>query len=306
MRKRVALPLGAVIATVALAAVAFFWATGTSELAASDLPDHEPDAEHGEYVFWAAGCASCHSEPEDDDKTLLTGGLELETPYGVFRVPNISPDPDHGIGDWSQAQFVNAVMNGVSPGGRHYYPSFPYGTYHRMRVEDVIDLKAFLDTLQPSANEVAGHNLGFPYNFRRGIGLWKWRYLDDSWMTDELPADPAVERGRYLVEAMGHCGECHTPRDGAGGLIRSLWLAGAPNPEGDGRVPNITPHPDGIESWSAGDIAYALETGLTPEFDSLGGSMAAVVRNTSHLTSEDRDAIAAYLKAIPPRADDGE
>lgn len=304
MRIGHALSLGAV-AIAAVAAVAFVWMTRTTALSASGLPQHTPDPANGEYVFWASGCASCHAARKSEDLTLLTGGLELETPYGVFRVPNISPDPEHGIGGWSEAEFVNAVMNGASPDGRHYYPSFPYGSYHNMRVEDVVDLKAFLDTLPPSSNEVAGHDLRFPYNFRRGIGLWKLRYLGRAPMVEGLPDNPAVRRGRYLVEATGHCGECHTPRDGAGGLRRSQWLAGAPNPDGEGRVPNITPHPDGIAAWSETDIAYALETGFTPDFDSLGGSMAAVVRNLSQLTDEDRRAIAAYLKAVPPLADDG-
>ncbi len=298
--------LSAVIAIAAVAAVAFFWVTSASTLEASDLPDHQPDVKHGEYVFWAAGCTSCHAKPKGDDPTLLSGGAELETPYGVFRVPNISPDPEHGIGGWSMAQFVNAVMNGTAPGGEHLYPAFPYASYHRMQVEDVMDLKGFLDTLPPSDNDVGPSVLGFPYNIRRGIGLWKWRYLGQGPIVKDLPDEPGVGRGQYLAEAVAHCGECHTPRDGAGGMIKALWLAGAPNPEGKGRVPNITPSPDGIKDWSKADISYALQSGFTPDFDSLGGSMAEVVRNLSHLTDEDRNAIADYLKAIPALSDTGE
>ncbi|ESR24845.1 c-type cytochrome [Lutibaculum baratangense] len=296
---RALLALAAV--AVVIAAAALFWLSRPVSVAAEDLPGHQPDPANGEFVFWASGCASCHIAPGSDQRTLLAGGVELETPYGVFRAPNISPDPEHGIGGWSMAQFVSAVKYGTAPDGHHYYPAFPYASYHKMRVEDVMDLKAFLDTLEPSDNDVAGNVLSFPYNIRRGLGLWKLRYLSEDPVVEDLPDDPAVRHGQYLVEAMGHCGECHTARDGAGGMLPSIWLAGAPNPEGEGMVPNITPHPQGLADWSEGDIAYALETGLTPEFDSLGGSMAEVVRNQSRLADDDRRAIAAYLKAIPAR-----
>ncbi len=269
-----------------------------------NLPDHRGNAESGERIFWAGGCASCHASPvngkraKGDDKLLLGGGLELETDYGVFRVPNISAHPDDGIGRWSLLEFVNAMQRGVSPDGRHYYPSFPYTSYARMPVEDVMDLKAFLDTLPPVEGRIEPHSLGFPWSIRRGLGIWKRRYLDTGPLT-AVAAATLVDRGRVLVEGAGHCGECHTPRDRFGGLVRDRWLAGAPNPEGKGRVPNITPGGKNIAKWSAADIAYYLESGFTPEFDTVGGSMVAVQENMSKLDAEDREAIAAYLKALP-------
>jgi mono/diheme cytochrome c family protein len=145
---------------------------------------------------------------------------------------------------------------------------------------------------------VAPHTLGFPWSIRRGIGAWKRRYLDTEPMPPVASPTP-VERGRRLVEGAGHCGECHTPRDRFGGLIRARWLAGAPNPDGKGRVPNITPGGDDISAWSAADIAYYLESGFTPDFDTVGGPMVAVQENMAKLTDEDRAAIAAYLKALP-------
>jgi mono/diheme cytochrome c family protein len=296
--------LRALAAVVAVAIAAAWWLTRPQSLAAADLPDHDPDPVAGERVFWAGGCASCHATPVDgrrakgDDKLLLGGGLELDTPYGVFRVPNISSHPDHGIGAWPPVDFVNAMQRGVSPDGRHYYPSFPYTSYARMPVEDVLDLKAFLDTLPPVEGRVAGHSLGFPWSIRRGLGAWKRRYLDVGAMTAGTSETP-VDRGRLLVEGAGHCGECHTPRDRFGGLRRDRWLAGAPNPEGEGRVPNITPGGKNISAWSTADIAYYLESGFTPEFDTVGGSMVAVQENISRLSSQDREAIAAYLKALP-------
>lgn len=296
--------LRTLVVLIAMAFLAAWWLTQPQTITEDDLPDHEPDPVAGERVFWAGGCASCHARPVDgkrargDAKLLLGGGMELDTDYGVFRVPNISSHPDDGIGRWTQVHFVNAMQRGVSPDGRHYYPSFPYTSYARMPVEDVMDLRAFLATLPPVAGRVDSHSLGFPWSIRRGIGAWKRRYLDTEPVMPGAPETP-VERGRLLVEGAGHCGECHTPRDRLGGLMRDRWLAGAPNPEGAGRVPNITPGGGDISQWSAADIAYYLESGFTPEFDTVGGSMVAVQENTAKLSGEDRAAIAAYLKALP-------
>ena len=296
--------LRAIAALTAIAFAAGWWLTRPLTIAPEDLPDHEPDPIAGERVFWAGGCASCHASPVDgkrakgDDKLLLGGGLELDTPYGVFRVPNISSHPEDGIGAWALVDFVNAMQRGVSPDGLHYYPSFPYTSYARMPVADVMDLKAFLDSLPPVAGRVAPHDLGFPWSVRRGIGAWKRKYLDVAPIVPD-GSSKLVERGRQLVEGAGHCGECHTPRDRFGGLLRDRWLAGAQNPEGEGRVPNITPGGKNISGWSAADIAYYLESGFTPEFDTVGGSMVAVQENLSKLSGEDREAIAAYLKALP-------
>ncbi len=282
-----------------------WWVTSPQVIAEGELPDHRPDPVAGERIFWAGGCASCHATPvngkraKGQDKLRLGGGLELDTPYGIFRVPNISPHSTDGIGDWSMIEFVNAMQRGVSPDGRHYYPSFPYASYARMAVADVMDLKAFLDTVPVTDGSVEQHALGFPWNMRRGIGLWKRRYLDSAWVVGIESASAEIERGRDLVEGAGHCGECHTSRDRFGGLLTDRWLAGAPNPEGRGRIPNITPAGKNTNDWSAGDIAYYLESGFTPDFDTVGGSMVAVQENMAMLPKTDREAIAAYLKSIP-------
>ena len=294
------------LALAVIAACAGWWLTRPLKLAPDALPDYTPDPVAGERQFWAGGCASCHASPVDgkrargDDKLSLGGGLELETPFGVFRVPNVSPHPDDGIGGWSMLDFVNAMQRGVAPDGRHYYPSFPYTSYAKMPVRDVMDLKAYIDTLPPVPGRIEDHSLGFPWSIRRGLGLWKRRYLDTERFVEVGAADDPVARGRLLVEGAGHCGECHTPRDSFGGMDRSRWLAGGPDPEGKGRVPNITPAGKNLADWSAGDIAYYLESGFTPEFDTVGGTMVAVQENMAQLEKADRDAIAAYLKAIPP------
>ncbi len=277
--------------------------TAPETVAEADLPDHTPDPGHGERVFLTGGCTSCHadSDAEGDDKLILTGGLAFATEFGTFHAPNISPDPDHGIGGWTMAEFVSAMKHGTSPGGSHYYPAFPYTSYTRMAVTDIMDLKAFMDTLPATDNIPPAHEVGFPFNIRRSLGGWKLLNMSDAWVAS--PTDPKALRGREIVEGAGHCSECHTPRNAIGGLLKDHWLAGGPNPDGEGRIPNITPSEDGIGSWTEDDIAYYLETGFTPDFDSVGSSMADVVDNMSKLPAEDREAIAAYLKAIPALPD---
>jgi mono/diheme cytochrome c family protein len=295
-----------VVAAILVAAgIGAWWITEPKPVAADSLPDLVPDAAAGELVFWAGGCASCHATPvngkraKGDDKLLLGGGLELDTPYGVFRVPNISSHDEDGIGNWTMIEFVNAMQHGVSPDNRHYYPSFPYTSYAKMAVGDLLDLRAYLDALPPVAGVVDEHTLEFPWTIRRGIGAWKLRYLDVEPALTVAAGNATIQRGRELVEGAGHCGECHTPRDRLGGLVKHRWLGGAPNPEGRGRVPNITPGGKNTSDWSAGDIAYYLESGFTPEYDTVGGSMVAVQENMAMLPKTDREAIAAYLKAIP-------
>ena len=279
-----------VLLLLVLAALWFF--SRPNPIAANAMPAHTPDLANGEMVFYAAGCAACHGEN-------LAGGLEMVTERGVFRVPNITPNPESGIGRWSRVDFVNAMQRGVSPQGKHYYPAFPYTSYARMRIEDILDLKAYLESFPPLENNVAGHDLRFPFSIRRGVGFWKRRYLDPDPVVEADSQGVQFERGRYLVEALGHCAECHTSRDRFGAVDPSGWMAGAPNPNGEGSVPNITPHQDGIGAWSQRDISYYLESGFTPDFDSVGGSMVEVQENMARLTAADRDAIATYLKSIP-------
>ena len=293
------------VAILLVAALAGWLLSAPQTLSASALPDHNPDPVAGERIFWAGGCASCHASPVNGKrargltKLKLGGGTELDTPFGLFRVPNISPHPTDGIGGWSMLEFVNAMQRGVSPSGRHYYPSFPYASYARMRIEDIMDLRAYMDTLEPIAGQIAGHELGFPWSVSRGIGFWKRLYLSPDPVIAIDESNEQLVLGRYLVEGPGHCGECHTSRNALGGLQASAWLGGAPNPEGKGRIPNITAAGKSTKDWSEADIQYYLESGFTPEFDTVGGSMVAVQENMAKLTKEDRLAIAAYLKAIP-------
>jgi mono/diheme cytochrome c family protein len=287
------------------AMVAVYAATIPRTLPAGELAAlTRGDPARGETWFWAGGCSSCHAAPKADGEARLRlgGGRVLQTAFGDFVVPNISTDPEDGIGAWSVGDFANAMLRGVSPDGRHYYPAFPYASFIRMRPEDVADLWAFMQTLPAVAGVPPAHSLRFPFGFRRGIGLWKLAFLSDAPVVKVDTSDAAVARGQYLVEGAGHCGECHTPRNFAGALDHARWLAGAPALEGPGRVPNITGGEGGLSDWSAADIAYFLETGFTPDFDTVGGSMVEVQENLAMLASEDRTAIAAYLKAVPPQA----
>jgi mono/diheme cytochrome c family protein len=274
------------------------WAIGRSPVVADDdVAGIAPDLARGESVFWAMGCASCHAADgaQGEARLVLSGGHRLVTPFGTFVAPNISQDPEHGIGGWTRTEIVSAVRNGTRPDGGHYYPAFPYAAYGKATLEDLVSLAAFLETLPADPTPNAPHELSFPYSIRAGVGVWKTFFADQGWATDA--ATPELERGRYLAEALAHCGECHTPRNAFGGLDTSRWLGGAPNPSGEGRIPNITP---AALAWSAADIAEYLKSGFTPEFDTAGGSMTAVVAGTARLSDEDRAAIAAYVKAVQP------
>jgi mono/diheme cytochrome c family protein len=258
------------------------------------------DAARGMIVFEAGGCSSCHATPGQPDRLKLGGGLQLQSPFGNFTVPNISPHPEDGIGAWKVVDLANAMLTGVSPSHSHYYPAFPYTSFQRVRIDDIRDLMAFLRTLTPVAGKARDHDLAFPFNIRRGLGLWKLLFLDSK----PLDADPAKSsgwnRGRYLVEGLCHCAECHSPRNFLGGIVADRHFAGGPNPTGKGRVPNITSDDSGIGKWSQKDIVELLTSGLTPDGDSVGSSMAEVVRNTAELPQSDREAIATYLKSLPP------
>lgn len=293
---------------VVAAAIAFFFLTMPVTIPASALPDHEPDVDNGKYMFIAGGCAECHAVPAGacdklkiKDAEVLAGGRCLKTKFGILYVPNISPDKETGIGTWTTLDFVNAMKRGIAPGGVHLYPAFPYTSYQRMTYEDLIDLKAYLDTLPAVRSEVPEHALRFPYNIRRGLGLFQRLYVDGESFTPNPEVGEEVNRGSYLVLGPGHCGECHSPRNAFGGIVESEAFAGARNPEGKGTVPNITPSKDGIGDWSAEDIAYLLETGNTPDFDVIGETMVPVQENMAKLVPEDRNAIAAFLKSLPPR-----
>ena len=281
---------------LALVGLAVFWfVTRPKTLSEGDLAGFVPSLARGEYIFNAAGCASCHAAEgaTGEEMLVLSGGKAFPSPFGTFRAPNISPSPQ-GIGDWTDLDLANALHEGVGKDGKHLFPSLPYASYRKMAFADIKSLYVYMQTLPPSDAENLPHEIGFPFNIRRTLGGWKFLFLKDGFVMNDL--SPEEERGRYIVEALAHCGECHTPRNALGGLDTSQWLGGAASPDGRGRIPNITPA--GLD-WSEGEIVEYLTSGFTPEFDVAGGLMTEVIANTSKLPAEDLQAIAAYLKAVP-------
>jgi mono/diheme cytochrome c family protein len=276
----------------------YWWLTAPPSTLAATEPAYTPNLANGQIIFNAGGCSSCHAVPGQPDRLRLGGGLAIPSPFGTFYAPNISPDPADGIGRWTEADFVNAVTRGISPEGTHYFPAFPYTSYQHARVEDVRDLFAYLKTLGPVAGKVRDHDLPFPFNIRRNVGIWKWLFMDGKPFTADSTRSTKWNRGAYLVNSFGHCAECHSPRNFLGGIVAAQRFAGGPNPEGEGWVPNITQK--GIGDWSEKDVAYFLETGETPDNDSASGSMARVIKNISQLSVQDRAAMADYLKELPP------
>jgi mono/diheme cytochrome c family protein len=277
----------------------FWWLTAPPAISAVvTAPAYTPNLSNGLTTFNAGGCSSCHAVPNQPDRLRLGGGLAIPSPFGMFYAPNISSDPVDGIGRWTEAEFVNAVTKGVSPDGAHYFPAFPYPSYQHAKVEDIRDLFAYLKTLAPVPGKVRDHDVPFPFNIRRNVGIWKWLFVDGKPLTPDPTRSASWNRGAYLVNGLGHCAECHSPRNFLGGIIAAQRFAGGPNPEGEGWVPNITQK--GLGDWSVTDFAYFLQTGQMPDGDSAGGSMARVIKNTSQLSDEDRAAIAEYLKSLPP------
>lgn len=259
------------------------------------------DAVRGRYLVTAAGCRACHTE-EDKNAIPFAGGRALKTVYGTFYGPNITPHPQTGIGRWSEADFIRAMRFGVSPNGTHYYPAFPYPSYTRISETDLRDMWAYLRTLPPENRTNRPHELRFPFRWRFLIPFWKWLYFKPGPFVPDARLSPLANRGAYLVQALGHCSECHTPRDFLGGPRPKRFLAGGSGPDGK-RVPNLTP--TRLKKWSDEELKVFLLTGVTPDGDAVSGAMNEVINHaTSQLTPEDIAALTAYLRTLPPLPDE--
>lgn len=259
------------------------------------------DAKRGEYIFAAGGCAGCHTDTKNNGQ-LLAGGRELKTPFGSFYGPNITAHPTAGIGTWSDADFIRAVRLGRRPDGAHYFPVFPYTSFTKILDADLVDLKAYIFSLPQSDRPNRPHDIGFPFNLRALQFGWKLLHFSPGSFRPDPTKSAQVNRGAYLAEALGHCAECHSPRNPLGGLDMTMLFAGDRNPPGGGKVPNITPDADtGIGKWSDGDLEDLLGSGMTPDGDSVGGEMGEVVsKSTSKLSAGDRKAMIAYLRQLKP------
>lgn len=278
--------------------------TGADRARASETGLRAPDLEAGARVFAATGGCTCHTNypGEAEDAPPLAGGRALETPFGVYYSTNITSDPETGIGGWSDADFMRAMREGLSPEGEHYFPVFPYTSFSGLRDQDLVDLKAYLDSLPATRRENRAPEAIFPFSWRATLLGWKWMNFTPKRIDPDPGQSAAWNRGRYLVEAAAHCGECHTPRTLTGGLDTSMDLAGSrEGPEGQ-LAPNITPHDStGIGEWTTPDLVWYLETGLKPDGDDTQGLMSEVIEHGyANLPREDLEAIATYLQSVPP------
>ena len=255
----------------------------------------------GEYIFQAAGGCSCHTDVKNDG-AFLAGGRAIQTPFGTVYATNITPDAQTGIGDWSDEAFIEAMTQGVGPNGEHYLPVFPYTSFTEMKRQDLLDLKAYLFSVPPVVQANKPHDIPFP--LRWGVMMWGWKQFFFRPGSFEPDASRSAEwnRGAYLATALAHCSECHTPRNIAGGVKKSMAYAGAADgPEGE-LAPNITPdQATGIGSWSIEDIVWFLQTGFKPDGDDTQGLMSEMIEmGYQHLRDSDLRAIAVYLQALEP------
>ena len=252
------------------------------------------DADRGKYLVAAGGCVACHTDVKAKGK-FLAGGGALKTPFGTFYAPNITSDKTHGIGGWSLAQFATAMRAGIAPDGQHYFPSFPYTSYAAMKAQDIADIKSYLDGVAAVAVPARAHELVWPFSDRRLVGAWKELYFKHRAFNDRPGKGATWNRGAYLVNVLGHCGECHTQRNWLGGST-GIPLAGNSNGPDGGKVPSIRALSKGKTGWSKDQLALSLQIGMTPSGDFLGGTMAEVVAHvTGKLTPDDQAAIVAYL-----------
>lgn len=282
----------------------FWWLSAPQPLTATDIPQHQPDVANGERLYHAAGCISCH-QPSPDlanvEKTVPAGGAPFHTPAGTLYPINLTPDPDTGIGKWSDLDFLNAVQRGISPEGRHLIPALPYTSYVHMKPGDVLDILAYLKTLPPVVSPERPAEITLQPLVRRGVGLWKQVAFDTSpWKPDPSQSE-SWNRGSYLVNGPGHCAECHTPRNAFMGLDTSQAFAGGPHPEGKGRVPSLVGLIERGRYKDAADLASALQYGEIMGYDKLSsGGMGQVQTNISKLPEDDIKAIGAYLASLKP------
>ena len=258
------------------------------------------DTKRGEYLAKAGGCLGCHTE-EKPDARPYAGGRELQTPFGTFFGPNITPHPQAGIGRWSEQDFMRAMRTGERPDGAHYYPAFPYPSFTQISDRDLGDLWAYLRSLPQSDRASRPHELDFPFRWRWLVWGWKLLFFSPGAFAPDAARSETVNRGAYLANALGHCGECHTPRNFLGGPKSDRHLAGAK--VGEATATNLTP--TGLKKVSDDYLREVLQTGLTPDGDILSEAMGEVVKNTtSQLTRQDLDALIAYLRSLPPLPDE--
>ena len=267
------------------------------------LPEDAAELVRGAALYRTASCIGCHSPPFSDAEHL-GGGRDLPTVFGVFYTPNISPDAEEGIGGWSEADFITAMREGRAPDGSRYWPTFPYMTYTKMSDEDLHALWLYLSAQPAVGVPSLPHTINAPYRYPGMLGIWRTLSFRSGALQPDPDQSVQWNRGRYLVEAVSYCDQCHTPRNSLGLVKKRHYMAGGANPGKADVHPNLTPDPDvGLGGWSTDDIADYLATGLKPDGSQTPAHdiMAEKIHDSfSHHSPEDRAAIAAYLKSLPP------
>jgi len=266
------------------------------------LSADEKQIKKGEYIFHASGGCSCHTNKVNQGE-FLAGGRSIKTPFGNFFGSNITPDLDTGIGNWSDEDFIRAMTLGISPSGENYFPVFPYTSFQLIKKQDILALKAYIFSIPPVNQKNIPHKLSLPIGRKIPMMFWKkFMWYGKNEFTNNPKRTKIWNRGAYLVRAIAHCTECHTPRNFLGGLNNKMYLAGSnEGPEGE-TAPNITPEiKTGIGSWSKVDISYFLKTGIKPDGDDTQGLMSELIdTGYQYLEEEDLNAIAEYLITLPP------
>ncbi|KZC40052.1 MULTISPECIES: cytochrome c [Rhodanobacter] len=253
----------------------------------------------GEYLATVGDCAACHTAR---DGQRYAGGRSLGTPFGDVPAPNITPDPDTGIGRWSVDDFWRALHEGKGRQGELLYPVFSYTSFTKVSRDDALAIFAYLKSLPPVHRPDTELGLGFPYNVRNSLVAWRALYFKPGEFRPDPAKPPEWNRGAYLVQGLGHCNECHTTRDSLGGIAPERHLTGGQIPQLDWYAPDLsTQAGGGLDGWRAQDIVDLLKTGQSAKGTAFG-PMADVVRNsTQHLSDADLQAVATYLQSLPPR-----
>lgn len=298
MRRSVKAAAALVLAAGGGAAAFFF---GPASLPDTKLSQFAPTGQEliakGEYLTKAADCAACHTVPGGQS---LAGGLAFKLPFGTIYSPNITSDREHGIGAWSDAEFVRALRKGVGRHGEDLYPAFPYTSYALLSTDDALAIKAYLGTVRPASTPSRPNDLWFPFNQRYVMRGWKLLFMPDGPLAPDTTRTSTWNRGAYLVEALAHCGECHTPRNLLFATKNDVKLSGAVV-EG-WKAYNITSDRDtGIGSWTNEQLVSYLSKGHAEGRGGTSGSMAEAVNlSLRHLTPSDIDSIVEYLRSVPP------
>lgn len=263
-----------------------------------------PQIERGKYLALAGNCASCHTARSDG---FMAGGLAFETPFGKIYSTNITPDVETGIGDWTGEQFLNSMRQGVRPNGEHLYPVFPYTAFTKVTDEDVAALFAYLQSIPAIRQEASENEIWFPFNQRSLMSIWKAMFFDEGVYKEDNAKSAEWNRGAYLVEALAHCGACHSPRNYLGAEHSAMAMTGGVYtdkvPNGTLRpwsAPNLTSAPSGLGLWPLEEVAAYLKTGRNSYVETFGPMNEVILNSTRHLSDGDVNAMAVYLKSLPP------